>query len=36
MKRDKEAAGNVGNFLLPLYRVSELQFIGFVSLSLVR
>ena len=36
MKLDKEAAGNFQHFLLPLYRVSELQLIGFVSLSLVR
>ena len=36
MKRDKEAAGNVGNFLLPFFGVSEFQLIGFVSLSLVR
>lgn len=36
MKRDKEAAGNVGNFLLPLLGVSKFLLIGFVSLSLVR
>ena len=36
MKLDKEAAGNFQHFLLPLYRVSELQLIGFFFLSLVR
>ena len=36
MKCDKEAAGNVGNFPLPLYRVSKFLLIGFFSLSLVR